>query len=242
MKEGQKLVKYIVMAFAAILAVGIISICVTTVVNLAVGVNFVTDWLGENISITEDEEMKRKSFTESFDASAITKLDIHNYEGKLTICVGDELKVEAVDVYEKYVAKQNGSTLYLGYEGDVINSIFDFLSNTLNRAPEVTLTVPAEFVTESVQLDFGSGATNVSGLTTGQLNADTGSGSSRLSNITVQGAFALNSGSGSIHIENLSAGKTILNSGSGSVRMSSSTLTARSAQSCFFSAGICSSG
>ncbi len=217
MTSFQRAVKYCALIFASLLAVGIISLCLGVVIKVAAGVAVIE-------GVSDSMNVETTSFTTEFDGTSIKKLNINNYEGKITIQTGDTFRVEAVNVPIDYVAEiRNQDTLYLGYQSNTHTFNFNFGILLKNNYPEVILTIPTGFRAESVLLDFGSGQSNVSGITAETINIVLGSGRSTLNHLTA-GRLLVDSNSGSVELTDTSAVDTVFQSGSGHVGISGSSL------------------
>lgn len=181
----------------------------------------------ENGNEAWEDEMfgsgERKSFVKEFTAdetAKIKKLNINNYSGRLHVVPGDVLCVDAKNVSERYVAEiRNGDTLFLGHNGDVT---INFMNISINKQPEITLTIPADVEFTDADFNIGSGAADVQVLTADGIYFNTGSGKTEMSSVTAKKELNINSDSGSVYISGAGAGKLNVNSGSGRIVVSNS--------------------
>lgn len=179
--------------------------------------------IGEELG---DDEMFGSTETQSFvreftadEAVRVRKLNINNYSGKLRVVPGAQLCVDAKDVSTRYVAEiRNGDTLFLGHEGDVTISFFNF--NFVTKQPEIILTIPASMEFEDADFNIGSGAADIQNLIAEDIYFNTGSGRTNMACVTAKRELNINSGSGSVHISDATTGNTHINSGSGRIVMS----------------------
>ncbi len=179
--------------------------------------------IGEELG---DDEMFGSTETQSFvkeftaeEAARVRKLNINNYSGKLTVVQGSTLCVDAKDVSTRYVAEiRNGDTLFLGHDGNVTISFFNF--SFVNRQPEIVLTIPSGMEFADADFNIGSGAANVQNLTAEDIYFNSGSGRTNMTFVTAKRELNINSGSGSVHITDVTTGNTSINSGSGRIVLS----------------------
>ena len=99
MNGTQKLIKYLAMALAAVLAVGIIAVIIRVGVEIAASV------------LGMESSSNRGDFLQEYEG--ISSLDIENDIGYLNIKIaeGDKIKVEASNINERFFVKAQGHTL-----------------------------------------------------------------------------------------------------------------------------------
>jgi DUF4097 and DUF4098 domain-containing protein YvlB len=176
MSSFQKVIKYCAIAFAVMLAIGIIS----GIANAAFALVHVVS--GDAFS--KDEE-KTIDFTETY--TDVRSLKINNATGELKIKIGDTFKIEAQNVAESFDAKVSGDgTLTIDENRNDIN-FFWFNFNGFNSInSKITLYIPADFVAEEAKIDSGAGSVIVDGLKTEYLFISAGAGNINGSNIEAQ--------------------------------------------------------
>lgn len=195
MSSFQKTIKYIAIAFAILLAVGIIS----GIANAAFAV--VSAVVG-GIGYSEKEAEKGKTdVTDTF--TDVKSLDINNSTGKLMIKIGDTFKVEAKDVSKNFKAEvQSDGTLKISENEKGIHFFWFDFDGFDNPNSKITLYLPEDFVAEEVNIDTGAGNVTIDRLQTDRLIISAGAG-----NITAQnlGAsdFDLDGGVGNVTLDNV---------------------------------------
>lgn len=231
MNGVQKVIKYCAMAFAIFLSVVILGTIVSVVMGVTTGiagVNFLMEGDKERINIAEEyslEEAKELGITEI----------LVDCNAEIAVVRGDKLSIEAVDVTEDYVIRQNNGKFSIVQDRPEIKIGFWF-GNSSDRE-KVMVTIPAELSTEQVKILSGSGTVAVTDVETEYLFVDSGSGKVTAENVTAKRMYVdsgsgrvtivgakmheteINSGSGGIKVEESKLGKLLLNSGSGTVRM-----------------------
>ncbi len=165
-----------------------------------------------------------KDYDFNVDASAIENLIVDVGSGKLTI-IGDdsidEVQVEARACTNSrsrlndldLTHRSRGSDLLLRSEFHESGSLFSWLSIGYAYI-DIELTVPSALL---VEVDDGSGAINISGVSAVELKD--GSGSIRISDIS--GDVSVDDGSGAITVYDVN-GVVSINDGSGNVKISDS--------------------
>lgn len=164
MNEFQKIVKYGAMVFAILLAVGII----TAIAGAAYGIISVIS--GDVFSDGEGKDLA-ETFT------GVESLDIENSSGQLKIVIGDEFKVEAKNVSDRFTAKVNGSGKLIVADKDNRFGFlwFDF-GGFHNTNSVITIYLPADFVAREAKLNTGAGNITIEGLKADNLSISAGAG------------------------------------------------------------------
>lgn len=160
MNTFQKIIKYVAIGFAIILTVGILSGLVGAVATVVTVFNGI------------DGEVKTMDFSEDF--TDVEKLDISNKYGKLSIRPGDQFRVEATDVSDKFRAKVKDGTLIVD-ESDYKFLWFDF-GKSINRKAYITIYVPENFNAKRIEIDSGAGEVILENLSTDALIVNAGVG------------------------------------------------------------------
>ena len=218
MTTTQRAIKYCVITFATLLAVGIISFIAGVVIKVAAGAVIIS-------GITDDigDEMDTIDFSKDFDATGITKLDVDNSYEQFYIKTGDRFHVEAENVREDYIAEvKNGNTLYIGHKSRNFSFFFINISWPGEYQAKVTLTIPKDFMADEVRFDFGSGACDVEGIRTADFKMECGSGRVTLTDLKTE-RFVMDGGSGGIVMKDITADTTAMESSSGRVQISDAT-------------------
>lgn len=200
MNTFQKIIKYAAIAFAIILTVGILSGLVGVVATVVTVFDGVED---ETIDFSED-------FT------GVESLDIDSKYGKLSIKPGDQFRVEATNVSDKFRAKVNNGTLIVD-ELDFKFLWFDF-GKTIRRNARVTIYVPENFNAKRIEIDNGAGEVIVENLSTDVLIVNAGVGEITGHNISARTVKA-SGGVGDIKFTDVNFTDVEFDSGVGDVRL-----------------------
>jgi DUF4097 and DUF4098 domain-containing protein YvlB len=199
MSTFQKVIKYCAIAFAVMLAIGIITTmasAATAIISLVSGVSgkFVhRDSV--NVDFNQDR-ITRKDLSESF--QDVKNLDIDIDTGSLQVINGDTLRVEAENVPDDFEAKvTSNGTLILREKARRINFLwFNFnINNNLNS--KIILYLPADLKLKETEIDTGAGKVTIEGLSTKEL--------------------FISAGAGNVDGRNIQADKVVLDGGVGSV-------------------------
>lgn len=175
MTDFQKLIKYLAMGLAVLLAVSIIGGIVA-----AVGI-FGGFLFGDGAT----GEMERYPLS-----GAVTSLDIQVRAAELTIEQGDtfavESNIEGLKVKEKdgELKIEEPKRLFHGDDGAVL-----------------TITVPADTQFQQVQIDTGAGRLTVEALSARELELDLGAGAVRIGDLVVSEQAQIEGGAGQITID-----------------------------------------
>lgn len=238
MNGVQKVIKYCAMAFAIFLAVTILGTIVSVVMGVTTGiagVNFLMEGEKERIGLSEEyslEEARELGITDI----------LVDCNAEIVIKPGTVLAIEAENVTEDYKIRQINGKFSIEQNRPQIKIGFWF--DDTSEREKVTVTVPAELVTEQVEILSGSGAVSVNEIKTEAFTVDSGSGrvtveavtagrlyvDSGSGKVTLSGAKAseteLYTGSGGVTVEDSDLGRLILDTGSGAVRMENVAATA----------------
>jgi hypothetical protein len=226
MTNFQRTIKYIAIAFAILLAVGIVSGIANAAFSIVSGIS------GGAIFSEKDSVDFSKSFTE------VKSLDIDNSTGKLTIKAGNEFKVEAENVSSGFDARVTGNgTLKITDDNRFFQFLWFHIGSFNNPDSKITLYLPADFVSEDAKIESGAGSVSVESLQSEKLDISAGAGNITGGNITADkvkidggiGSVTLNHvnfndsdfncGVGSLDIEGVLTGKNKLDCGVGEVEL-----------------------
>lgn len=232
MSDGQKVIKYCAIAFAILLAVGIIS----AIAELAFDV---VDAVSGEVSWNEDykgwnKKEKTMNFSQNF--TNVESIDIENSAGKLVIRTGEQFRVEATNVSEHFKAEVNGSgELNISDNNKGINIPWLHIKGFNGRNSTITLYVPAQFIAKKARIDTGAGNVSVEGLNADYLYISAGAGNIEGSGLRAEkakidgGVGAVNlsdvnfndadfdCGVGNLDIDGILTGKTKVDCGVGEV-------------------------
>jgi hypothetical protein len=211
MNSFQRVIKYCAIAFAVLLAIGIISF----MVNVVYGV--VTFASGRGFR-TNDNDYKTINFDETF--TGVTGLDIDNSTGTLGIEVGDTFRVEGRNVFEGFKAEVNNDGTLIVSDNESGFRFWGFHINGFNSPnSKITVYVPADFVAEEVRIETGAGAVNLEDFSTDYLYISAGAGNINGRNL-VADKVKVEGGVGSINLGNVTFENTNFNCGVGNVYIS----------------------
>jgi hypothetical protein len=211
MNSVQRVIKYCAIAFAILLAIGIISF----IVNVVYGV--VTFTSGSRFH-PNNNDYKTVDFDETF--TGVTGLDIDNSTGTLGIEIGDTFRVEGINVFEGFNAEvDNDGTLTVS-DNESGFKAWGFNFNGFNSPnSKVTIYVPADFVAEKVRIETGAGAVNLVDFSTEYLYLSAGAGNINGRNL-IADEVKVEGGVGSINLGNVTFKDTKFNCGVGNVYIS----------------------
>jgi len=227
MNSFQRIIKYCAIAFAIILAVGIIS-------GIASVVFGVVTVVSGGVRYNHDGNDNRINFSQDF--TNVKSLDIENSTGSLYIKTGDTFRVEAENVTEGFQAKVSGNgKLTVNESSHGIQFFWFNINNFNNPNSKITVYLPEGFVAENAKIDTGAGkvtidalaadslvisagAGNITGdkLTAEDVSIDGGVGSVSLSNVNFKDAD-FNCGVGNLKVDGVLLGKNKVDSGVGEV-------------------------
>jgi len=191
MSEGQKVIKYLAIAFAIFLSVNIIGGIITAIFfGLSIfDVNF-TVKNNESSTIVTNEEIL---ISENYDNIKNLKIDI-GYS-RLEIKPGTKLKVEANSKNETITTKKVGETLTIKE-----NNNWNIFNDEIDSY--ITITIPQNYYFEKVKIEAGSGQINISNIQTKEFDLEVGAGNVSISNILVEGKTDIDGGAGKVVIKN----------------------------------------
>lgn len=220
MNTFQKVIKYLAIALAIIITVGIL----TGVVNVISGV----------VAIFDGEEVNRIDFSENF--TEVSQLDINPGLGKLIVKVGDGFQVEATNVSEKFRANVVNGTLVVD-DSHYRRRFLWFDFGTPRIKSIITVYVPEDFIAKRIKIDSGVGEVILEELRTDSLIIDAGVGDLKGHNLTAMRVNAnggvgnmnfsgvrftdvdFDCGVGNISIDGTISGKSVFDCGIGEVSL-----------------------
>lgn len=188
MSEGQKVIKYLAIAFAIFLSVNIIG-GIITAIFFGLSILDVNFRIQNNSTNVTNEEMV---ISQNYDNIENLKIEI-GYS-KLEIKQGTELKVEANAKNETITTKKVGDTLNIKED----NSWNIFRADIDSH---IVITVPENYYFEKVKIDAGSGELNISNIQTKEFDLEVGAGNVIISNILVEKKANIDGGAGKVEIK-----------------------------------------
>lgn len=197
MSGFQKAVKYIAMAFAGVLIIGIFSGIIRAVSLLGL-IDKVSDR-------TSGEVLKEEAFT-----SDITKLEIDIRSADLVIQSGSELKVSADSEY--FTFSESGGKLTVK---EISRGWFNF-----DSVGSLTVTLPEEIIFEKVDIDAGAGRISIEALSAEDISLDLGAGDVDLVSLNISDSAEIVGGAGRIEISDSAINDLELDMGVGDLKLS----------------------
>ncbi len=194
MKNAQKIIKYLSIAFGIYLAINIIGWIIVGVTAL----------IGINIFTTSQETI---DYSETYEK--IENLDLDINAAEFYIKTGKEFKIEASNINEKCKIKLNGNTLKI----EDTKNIWNINNNEISR---ITLYMPEGTILDKVKIDFGAGETKIENLSAKNIDLDFGAGK-----VTIDSIYSnktnIDCGAGEVTIRNADVTDIELNAGVGKI-------------------------
>ena len=221
MNTFQRVIKYVAIAFAVFLVVGILSGIIAVVSNV--------------VSVVSGEEVKTIDYSEDF--SGIEKLNIYHKVGKLNIRPGNGFRVEASNVSDRFRAEAVNGTLIIDEPEYFIRRFLWFSFGTTQNKSVITVYVPEDFHAKRIEIDSGAGNIKLDNLSTDYLKVNAGIGDIQGNKLTAMRVDAdggvgnmklldvnftdveFECGVGSIQVEGMIFGKSEFDCGVGSVKI-----------------------
>lgn len=194
MKNAQKIIKYLAIAFGLYLAINIIG-------WIIVGV---TTFIGINLFTTSQETI---NYSQTYEK--IENLDLDINAAEFNIMTGEEFKIEASNINEKCKIKLSENTLKIeDYKGswNINNS----------KDAKITLYIPEETILNKVKIDFGAGETKIDNLNAQNIDLNLGAGKVTINNISST-KTNIDCGAGEVSIKNADVSNMKLNAGVGKI-------------------------
>lgn len=215
MSSSQRIIKYFAMAFAAFLAIMIISgiaSVIFSVVRIFPGGAFREgEWKSDKIDVT-------KSFEN------VDSLDIDNATGEFKIETGDGFKVEAQNVDKNFKAEvESNGTLRISDEGEGFQFLWFHIGDFGSPNSKITLYVPTDFIAEKADIEAGAGNITIDGLKAEELEVSAGAGNLNGNDITAKKAD-IEGGVGNINLNRVYLTDATLDSGVGNLNITGSLL------------------
>lgn len=212
MSDGQRVVKYLAIAFGIFLSVNIIMAIITGIFFAirVLDINFKEDT--KTSSVVSDYEMIMSQKYED-----IEKLKIEIGYTRLEIKQGEELKVESNVKNEKIKIRKTANTLTIREE-DNWNLFDDEIES------HIIITVPKYYFFEKIEIDAGSGEVSISDVQTKSFDLDVGAGNIVISNLLVEDKATIDGGAGKVVLKDSSICNLDLNAGIGEFQILNSKL------------------
>lgn len=175
MTTAQKIIKYIAIAIAACLIVGIVS-GIIQVVGLI-----------SNVLSRNDEQTDEGNYINLIEMENVSVLDIELGYAQLTIKTGDKFKVETNDKSITAKLENNKSKLTLEEPQKLIHS---------TDGATVIIYVPEEAVFDLVEIESGAGTIIVESLSVKKISLDLGAGKAEFDELFVTKAADIDCGTG----------------------------------------------
>lgn len=201
MSEGQKVIKYIAIAFAIFLIVNIIGGIITAFACIA-GVNGI-------VSISSNTE-NMVDFSESY--TQVEQIQIECKLSNLSIKQGTEFKIEATTIEDKFECENKDGIL------KIREKEFRLFRNNVSDS-NITVYIPENNKLTNVKIETGAGKVTIEKLFTDKLELDLGAGSVKISDINVEKEAKINGGVGKVKIENSVLNNLELDCGVGEFEM-----------------------
>lgn len=193
MSSAQKVIKYFAIALAIFLTVNIIGGIITAFFAI-IGITGITGATSE-ISNNSNNEI---SFSETY--TNITKLKIECKLSNLKIEKGEEFKVEASSITDKFYCKEEKGTLEIKDKTE-----FRLFYDTVNNS-RITIYIPDNNKLENIEIETGAGEVRIEEFFADNLKLKLGAGNVKISNINIDKKTEIDGGVGKVIIE-----KSILN-------------------------------
>lgn len=201
MSEGQKVIKYIAMAFAIFLIVNIIGGIITAFACIA-GVTGI-------VSINSNTE-NMVDFSESY--TQVEQIQIECKLSNLNIKQGTEFKIEATTIEDKFECENKDGIL------KIREKEFRLFRNNVSDS-NITVYIPENNKLTNVKIETGAGKVTIEKLFTDKLELDLGAGSVKICDINVEKETKINGGVGKVTIENSILNNLELDCGVGEFEM-----------------------
>lgn len=196
MKQAQKIIKYVAIAFGLYLAINIIGWIVfgfTMLLGIDIGKNIFSGTGTETVQYGQV----------FYD---VEELDIEIAFADFEIKIGEELKVEG-QIYKDFKIEVENKTLKI----EDVNKKWIFNSND---AAQLTLYVPEDLVFSKAKIEIGAGTTNIEKLKATNLDLNLGAGAVNIQNCEAE-KTDIECGAGKVEIQNSSLKNLDLDTGVG---------------------------
>lgn len=214
MNSFQRVIKYCAIAFAVVLAVGIISgiaSAVFAVVSVVSGVGH---------SVRNDNYYNKDDlidFTQEY--TDVRSLEIERATGELYIKTGDTFRVEAENVPEDFKAEVTSNGTLKVYGNGRINFLWFNFGHGRKFNSKVTIYIPENFVAEDAEIECGAGNVRIDALRAEDLTISAGAGNITGNNIVAEDEVKFDGGVGNIELSNVNFNNADIDCGVGNLRI-----------------------
>lgn len=198
MKELQKVIKYVAIAFGLFLSLNIIGAIIfggIAILGIGTGVEYI---------ISNNEKII--NFSEEF--SGVENLEIEVSISKINIKTGEKLKIEGIGVTSDFKAVMEEETLKLQDK-----KIYKHLYQE-NNYPEITIYLPENITFNKVKISTGLSETNIEDLETRSLELELGVGNTIINHIEAKNS-KIETGAGNVTISDAILKDTKIEAGVG---------------------------
>lgn len=219
MNSTQRLIKYCAMAFAIVLAVGIIS----GAANILFAV--VDTVQGKQVGYFSNEKENPEQYDVLRSFEGVKSIDIDHAMGKVTIKAGASgFSVRANHVSKNFVAEvdKNGS-LSVYDRGRNARFLWFDINGLSSANSDITIYVPSDFVADEVKIRSGAGSVTLDGIKSEYLYVEAGAGKIAASGIWAK-KVKWEGGVGSSILEELYSQDAYFDCGVGTLEISGTLL------------------
>lgn len=193
MKEFQKIIKYVAVAFGLYLAISIIGGIIGIIVSIFTGfygVSYLADSLNDVIS-SDDSSIERTD--ENQDLEEFTKMKLDISASNLTIKVeGNTYRVETYQIPKNTKIESKDRILE-------IKSNKKF--NKSDSKSSITIYIPENVELEEANIEVGAGIVEITGLIAQNVEFNFGTGNVNMQNISVNNSTKIECGAGQVIIK-----------------------------------------
>ena len=194
MKEFQKIIKYIAVAFGLYLAISIIGGIIAIIVSIFTGfygISYLTDSLNDTIN-SDDTSIERNDENQEVEEFSKMKLDIS--ASNLTIKLeGNSYKVETYQIPKNTKIESKDGILEIKSNKKL---------NKSDSKSSITIYLPEDVELEETDIQVGAGIVDVTGLIAKNVEFNFGAGNVNMQNITVKNNAKIECGAGQVIIKN----------------------------------------
>ena len=194
MKEFQKIIKYIAVAFGLYLAISIIGGIIAIIVSIFTGfygISYLTDSLNDAIN-SDDSSIERIDENQEVEEFSKMKLDIS--ASNLTIKLeGNSYKVETYQIPKNTKIESKDGILEIKNNKKL---------NKSDSKSRITIYLPEDVELEEADIQVGAGIVDVTGLIAKNVEFNFGAGNVNMQNISVKNNAKIECGAGQAIIKN----------------------------------------
>lgn len=196
MREFQKIIKYVAIAFGLYLAITIISFIVGIVITISTGIFGIQ-------MITEQVNIEKVDVTQEFEK--LSKLDLEINSSNLTIKTeGDKFKVETFQTPESMHIENKNGTL----------EIKDTKKLAFSNDAKIVIYIPSNIELEKIKLEMGAGTVEIDNVISNRVDFNFGAGSVKINNLISNDA-EIECGAGQVIIESSDLSNVNIDTGVG---------------------------